>query len=90
MSLIHKPLKMRKRNMRTVLTEITGRIEFITESEGRTAKDIRDRMEDIMENRGEGLILKHPSAEYVLNGRNKDWIKASSTCFCWIGEDAER
>ena len=33
------------------------------------------RMEDVMANRGEGLILKHPDAEYVLNGRNKDWIK---------------
>lgn len=28
-----------------------------------------------MEARGEGLILKHPDGEYVLNGRNKDWIK---------------
>lgn len=28
-----------------------------------------------MEGRGEGLILKHPDGEYVLNGRNKDWIK---------------
>jgi len=28
-----------------------------------------------METKGEGLILKHPDGEYVLNGRNKDWIK---------------
>ena len=28
-----------------------------------------------MANRGEGLVMKHPDSEYVLNGRNKDWIK---------------
>jgi DNA ligase-4 len=54
---------------------VYGRIEFVIEYEGRTAKDIRQRMEEVMASRGEGLILKHPNAEYVLNGRNKDWIK---------------
>ena len=47
----------------------------MTEYQGKTAKDVRERMEVIMEARGEGLILKHPDGEYVLNGRNKDWIK---------------
>ena len=50
----------------------------MTQYEGKTAKDIRSRMETVMANRGEGLILKHPEAEYVLNGRNKDWIKVRS------------
>jgi DNA ligase-4 len=75
MSLINKSTKFRKRNLRGCVKEIRGRIEYIIEYEGRTAKDIRQRMEDIMDNRGEGLILKHPNAEYVLNGRNKDWLK---------------
>jgi DNA ligase 4 len=75
MSLIHKSTKFRKRNLRSCLTPIPGRIEFITEFEGKTAKDVRMRMEEVMTLRGEGLILKHPDAEYVLNGRNKDWIK---------------
>ena len=77
MSLLHKSTKFRKRNLRSCLKEVPGRIEFITEHEGKTAKDVRRRMEEIVANRGEGLILKHPDAEYVLNGRNKDWIKVS-------------
>jgi len=76
-SLIHKSCKFRKRNLRTCFTEKQGRIEFVTEYQGKTAKDVRDRMEVVMEARGEGLILKHPDGEYVLNGRNKDWIKVS-------------
>lgn len=52
-----------------------GRIELVSEFQGKTAKDVQERMEVVMEARGEGLILKHPDGEYVLNGRNKDWIK---------------
>jgi DNA ligase-4 len=63
--------------MRNCLTEITGRIEFAIEFKGKTAKDIRQRMDDVMAERGEGLVLKHPLSKYVLNGRNMDWIKAS-------------
>lgn len=75
MSLAKKSVKFRKRNLRAYVKEVKGRMEFITEYEGRTADDIRKRLEEVMEARGEGLIIKHPSSEYVLNGRNKDWVK---------------
>ena len=78
MSLLHRSTKFRKRNLRSCLRDVPGRIELVTQYEGKTAKDIRSRMESVMANRGEGLILKHPEAEYVLNGRNKDWIKVRS------------
>ena len=74
-SLIHKSLKFRKRNMKACVREKPGYLEYIMESEGKTAKDIRTKMVEILENRGEGLVIKHPDSEYVLNGRNKDWIK---------------
>lgn len=77
MSLLHKSLRFRKRNLRSCLQEVPGRIEFVSEREGKTAKDVRVRMEEIMAGRGEGLVLKHPDSEYVLNGRNRDWIKVS-------------
>lgn len=75
MSLHKKSLKFRKRNLRACIQEIPGRIEFVTEFEGKTAKDVRQRMDEVMATRGEGLILKHPDSEYILNGRNKDWVK---------------
>ncbi|KAI0352380.1 DNA ligase 4 [Trametes cingulata] len=88
-SLLHKSLKFRKRNLRSCLKEVPGRIEFVTEYEGRTAKDVRRRMDDIMANRGEGLILKHPDSEYVLNGRNKDWIKVKPEYMDNMGETVD-
>ena len=77
MSLIHRSTKFRKRNLKAYITEIHGRIEFVAEFEAKTAKDVREKMDEIMANRGEGLVMKHPEAEYVLDGRNRDWIKAS-------------
>jgi DNA ligase-4 len=57
------------------LKEIKGSVEFTTDYKGRTAKDIRERMDEVMAARGEGLVIKHPLSKYVLNGRNVDWIK---------------
>lgn len=78
-SLIRKSTTFRKRNLKSCFTPIPGRIEFLLEFEGKTAKDVRMRMEEVIVARGEGLVLKHPDAEYVLNGRNKDWIKVCET-----------
>ncbi|KAG6857461.1 hypothetical protein H0H87_003528 [Tephrocybe sp. NHM501043] len=65
--------------MRNCLEEITGRIEFAVEYTGKTAKDVRNRMDEVMASRGEGLVIKHPLSKYVLNGRNMDWIKPWKT-----------
>lgn len=74
-SLITKSTKFRKKNLRACVTPIKGHIEFVDEFVAKTAKDVREKMEEVMNDRGEGLVMKHPDSEYVLNGRNKDWIK---------------
>ncbi|KAH9167381.1 ATP dependent DNA ligase domain-containing protein [Lactarius sanguifluus] len=87
--LIHKSTKFRKRNLKSCLKEIRGRIEFVVDFEARTAKDVRKKMEDIMADRGEGLVMKHPDAGYVLNGRNKDWIKVKPEYMDNMGETVD-
>ncbi|GBE86558.1 DNA ligase 4 [Sparassis crispa] len=89
LSLLHKSLKFRKRNLRACLAEVKGRIEYAVEFEGCTAKDVRDRMDEIMASRGEGLVLKHPESEYVLNGRNRDWIKVKPEYMDNMGETVD-
>ncbi|KIY67314.1 DNA ligase 4 [Cylindrobasidium torrendii FP15055 ss-10] len=88
-SLIDRSTSFRKKNMRHCLKEIPGRIEFTIEYKGRTAEDIRAKMDEIMENRGEGLVIKHPSSKYVLNGRNKDWIKVKPEYMDNMGETVD-
>ncbi|KAF5351528.1 hypothetical protein D9758_007230 [Tetrapyrgos nigripes] len=89
MSLINKTVSFRKKNMRSCVQEIKGRVEFTIELRGRTAKDIREKMDEIMENRGEGLVVKHPKSTYVLNGRNKDWIKVKPEYMDNMGETVD-
>ena len=74
-SLANKSTKFRKRNLKACIKEVQGRIELVVDFEARTANDVRKRMEEVMATRGEGLVMKHPDAGYILNGRNKDWIK---------------
>ncbi|KAI9453421.1 DNA ligase 4 [Lactarius psammicola] len=87
--LIHKSTNFRKRNLKSCIKEIQGRIEFVVDFEARTAKDVRKKMEDIMAARGEGLVMKHPDAGYVLNGRNKDWIKVKPEYMDNMGETVD-
>ncbi|KAI0058986.1 ATP-dependent DNA ligase [Artomyces pyxidatus] len=89
MSLIHKSTEFRKRNLKACIKEIPGRFEFVAEFEGKTAKDVRKKMDDVMADRGEGLVLKHPDSEYVLNGRNKDWIKVKPEYMDNLGETVD-
>ncbi|KIJ65132.1 hypothetical protein HYDPIDRAFT_89015 [Hydnomerulius pinastri MD-312] len=89
MSLHQKSLKFRKRNLRACIGEIPGRIEFTNEFEGKTAKDVRQRMDEVMAARGEGLVLKHPDSEYTLNGRNKDWLKVKPEYMDNMGETVD-
>ncbi|KAG5652619.1 DNA ligase (ATP) [Sphagnurus paluster] len=88
-SLLHRSTSFRKKNMRNCLKEITGRIEFAVEYRGKTAKDVRERMDEVMAQRGEGLVIKHPLSKYILNGRNMDWIKVKPEYMDNMGETVD-
>ncbi|RXW22137.1 hypothetical protein EST38_g3713 [Candolleomyces aberdarensis] len=85
-SLLDRSTGFRKKNMKHCVKEITGRIEYVTEYRGKTAQDIRDKMDQVMEARGEGLVIKHPLSKYVLNGRNSNWIKVKPEYMDNLGE----
>lgn len=87
--LSRRSLKFRKRNLKAYVKEIKGRLEYVAEYEGKTVDDVRKRLDDVMENRGEGLILKHPGSEYVLNGRTKDWVKVKPEYMDNMGETVD-
>ncbi|PPQ67701.1 hypothetical protein CVT24_002757 [Panaeolus cyanescens] len=88
-SLIEMSTKSRKTNLKSCFKPIPGRFEFAAEYMGSTAKDIRERMDEVMNNQGEGLVIKHPKAKYVLNGRNLDWIKVKPEYMDNMGETVD-
>ncbi len=74
-SLAKYSVKYRKQHLIAVVKEVKGRMEYVATYEGKSANDVRRRLEEVMDNCGEGLVLKHPKAQYVPNGRNNDWVK---------------
>ncbi|KAF5388657.1 hypothetical protein D9757_004750 [Collybiopsis confluens] len=88
-SLLDKSTSFRKRNLSSCLTPVKGRVEFAVEYKGTTAKDVKTKMEEVMEVRGEGLVIKHPKSKYILNGRNSDWIKVKPEYMEGMGETVD-
>lgn len=74
--LTNMSVSRRKANMREAFKEVKGHCEYAIEWQAETVKDIRVMMDEVMSTRGEGLVVKHPGAKYVLNGRTNDWYKA--------------
>lgn len=87
--LVDRSVAFRKRNMRQYIKEIQGRIEFTTEFKAQSAKDVRQRMDQVMADRGEGLVMKAPGSAYVLNGRTNDWIKVKPEYMDNMGETVD-
>ncbi|KZS94450.1 DNA ligase 4 [Sistotremastrum niveocremeum HHB9708] len=88
-SLIDRSTVSRKENLRHTVIEVKGHLEYASEWIGKTSKDVRERMEEVMNARGEGLVIKHMKARYILNGRNEDWIKVKPEYLDNMGETVD-
>lgn len=61
--------------MRHCFKQITGHIQYVPESKGKSVQDVRKALDRIVDEGGEGLVIKHPNSKYCLNERNDCWIK---------------
>lgn len=61
--------------MRSCFKEVTGRLNYIPQSVGKTVNALRCKIEEVVERGGEGLVIKHSLSKYSLNERTPDWIK---------------
>ncbi|CAE6418894.1 unnamed protein product, partial [Rhizoctonia solani] len=69
------PLSVRRKVLKQVFKPIQGRFELAAQSFGGSVKDVETALEKIVEERGEGLVLKAPDSPYVLAGREAFWVK---------------
>lgn len=75
-----KPLSERKTLLESVLDKNkvnarNGRLEMLPFTQGHTANDIAEKFKTIVTEMSEGLVVKNPTSEYILNSRTNDWIK---------------
>ncbi|CAE6437401.1 unnamed protein product [Rhizoctonia solani] len=71
------PLSVRRKLLTQVFRPVQGRLELAIQSFGSSVKDVEVALEKIVEERGEGLVLKAPESPYVLAGREAFWVKVT-------------
>ncbi|KAH9443367.1 hypothetical protein Pst134EA_031371 [Puccinia striiformis f. sp. tritici] len=90
-SFINKCLFDRRAVMESgrVFVEIKTRLEFCYSVRGTDTNDIKKSLEKVLEERGEGLIIKRLGSTYQLNGRSDDWYKVKPEYMDELGETFE-
>ncbi|KAG8934827.1 DNA ligase (ATP) [Tulasnella sp. 418] len=83
------PLENRKKTMRALIKEIPGRFECLIHQEGKNLADVEKLLKEVVEQRGEGLVLKSPSSRYILGGRESSWMKVKPDYMDDLGESVD-
>ncbi|KAG9094130.1 DNA ligase (ATP) [Ceratobasidium sp. 392] len=73
--LCNTPLDVRRKVLNKAFKPIPGRFELATQGFGESVRDVESALEKIVEERGEGLVLKTRESPYVLAGREAFWVK---------------
>ncbi|BGP36353.1 DNA ligase (ATP) [Rhodotorula kratochvilovae] len=85
-ALLDKSLWQRKKLLGQLIKHKQGVMEIADCAKGSTAEDIREYLERIVEERGEGLVVKHPLSFYNLGAREESWIKIKPDYMDELGE----
>lgn len=83
------PLKNRQKTIKSLFYEIPGRFEFAISRPGKTVQDVEKLLHEIVESRGEGLVIKTPSSKYILGGRENCWMKVKPEYMDNMGESVD-
>lgn len=86
-TLITKQLKHRRSALQKIIKPIDKFVEVIKYDEGSQKKDITKRFLEVMEQGGEGLVIKNPDSPYGVNMRDNSWIKVKPEYIDGLGEN---
>ncbi|GAA5867873.1 hypothetical protein JCM3774_004706, partial [Rhodotorula dairenensis] len=84
--LLNKPLWRRKILLSQVIKPKTGVLEIADCAKASSKAEIHAFLVRILEERGEGLVVKHPLAKYTLGAREPAWIKIKPEYMDELGE----
>lgn len=87
--LLDKPLWRRKLLLSQVIKHKTGVIEIADCAKAKSKQEIHAFLVRILEERGEGLVVKHPLSKYTLGGREPAWIKIKPEYMDELGENID-
>ncbi|KAM4711049.1 LOW QUALITY PROTEIN: DNA ligase 4 [Anableps anableps] len=73
--LSREPLKKRHEVLQTVFTPVKGRIHVVQKTEVGTMQEVVDALNDAIDNREEGIMVKDPLSIYKPDKRGEGWLK---------------
>ncbi|KFQ18702.1 PREDICTED: DNA ligase 4 [Merops nubicus] len=71
----HEVLSRRYEILNSVFTPVTGRIQVVQKKSARTRKDVIDALNEAIDNREEGIMVKDPTSTYKPDKRGEGWLK---------------
>ncbi|KAJ3391874.1 DNA ligase (ATP) [Entophlyctis sp. JEL0112] len=88
-SLLTSPLRDRYKLLGMVLAPKKGCIEILDHIEGSTTDDVVRALDASMLRREEGIVVKDPDSDYLLNDRSGDWLKVKPDYIDSLGDDLD-
>lgn len=71
----HETLKKRYEILSSIFTPIPGRIEIVQKTQAHTNKEVIDALNEAIDKREEGIMIKHPLSIYKPDKRGEGWLK---------------
>ncbi|XP_012678745.2 DNA ligase 4 [Clupea harengus] len=71
----NEPLKNRHGALLTAFTPVKGRIQLVPRVEARTTQQVVDALNEAIDNREEGIMVKDPLSIYKPDKRGEEWLK---------------
>ncbi|XP_030057178.1 DNA ligase 4 isoform X2 [Microcaecilia unicolor] len=73
--LAREPLKKRYEVLQNLFTPVVGRINIVHKKEASTKKNVVDALNEAIDNREEGIMVKDPMSTYKPDKRGEGWVK---------------
>lgn len=71
----NEPLMKRNETLQTVFTPVKGRIQLVPKTEASTMQEVVNALNDAIDNREEGIMVKDPLSIYKPDKRGEGWLK---------------
>ncbi|XP_053419432.1 DNA ligase 4 isoform X2 [Nycticebus coucang] len=73
--LAHETLRKRHEILCSILTPIPGRIEIVQKTQAHSKNEVIDALNEAIDKREEGVMIKHPLSIYKPDKRGEGWLK---------------
>lgn len=70
-----EPLKNRYETLEMVFTPVKGRIHLVSKTDARSVQEVVKALNEAIDNREEGIMVKDPSSIYKPDKRGEGWLK---------------